>query len=241
MVPTTRTFVFVHGSFRGGWYWGPVGTSLRTLGHRVWTPSLAGMGEHRHHAALLAAAGPLPRQTWVDDIVHLCTYEDLHDVVLVGHSLGGVSAAEAADRLGPDRIRVLAYLDAPVLAPGQAPADLYPPRSADSPPVDEAVWSPPFPVNSEEITDPAVQRWMAERLCPNPIGPGAGPLTIGDIDRWRSVRTRVAFCSKTPAMYPSALSRAGMEARGAAYDLLDAGHDAPVSATDLVVEWLTSL
>ena len=241
MVPTTTTFVFVHGSFRGGWYWGPVGTILRTFGHRVWAPSLAGMGEHRHHAPLLAAAGPLLRQTWVDDVVHLCTYEDLHNVVLVGHSLGGVIAAEAADQLGPNRIRLLAYLDAPVLEPGQAPADLYPPRSADLAAIDQAAWSPPLPVNCEEITDPAVQRWMADRLCPNPVGPGAGPLTITDIDRWRTLPTSVAFCSRTPSMYPSARSRAVMDARGAAYDLFDAGHDAPVSAPDLVVNWLASL
>ena len=236
-------FVLVHGSFRGGWYFGPVAAILRTQGHEVWTPSLAGMGEHAHHAPLLASAGPLPRGVWVDDIVALITSHNLHDVVLVGHSLGGVIAAEAADRLGPTHVAVLGYLDAPVLEPGQSPADLYPsPRpGADSPPrptPDPAMWAPPLPVNRDDVTDGGVAAWMAERLSPNPVAPGIGPLEVRDVARWETIPCRILFCDRTPPVYPSSLSRVRLDAAGIAFDTIDAGHDAPVSVPHMVAAWL---
>jgi pimeloyl-ACP methyl ester carboxylesterase len=235
------TFVLVHGSFRGGWYWQPVAHRLRAAGHTVFAPSLAGMGEHAHHAPLLTAAGPLPRSLWVNDVISAVHTEDLTDVVLVGHSLGGVIGAEAADQLGPDYVQVLAFLDAPVLRPGQSPADLYTHDEPRPPQPDPGAWSQPLPVNTAEITDPSTQRWMADRLRPNPVGPGVGPLVITDADRFASMPRRIAFCTRTPSMYPSSRSRSELDAAGVAYDVLDAGHDAPVSAPDLVAEWMMSL
>jgi pimeloyl-ACP methyl ester carboxylesterase len=236
-------FVLVHGSFRGGWYFGPVATMLRHHGHEVWTPSLAGMGEHAHHAPLLAAAGPLPRSVWVDDVVALVTAHDLRDVVLVGHSLGGVIVAEAADRLGPMRVAMLGFLDAPVLRPGQSPADLYPETSNEPlrPAPDPGLWAPPLPVNRDEITSDETAAWMAERLSPNPVGPGIGPLTIGDAAQWHRIPRRVVFCERTPPFFPSARSRKRFDAEGTPYETLAAGHDAPVSDPSIVVQWLTSI
>ncbi len=237
-------FVLVHGSFRGGWYWGPVASLLRESGHEVWTPSLAGMGEHAHHATLLATAGALPRSVWVHDIVGLITANGLSDVVLVGHSLGGVITAEAADLLGPERVAMLGFLDAPVLRPGQSPSDLFPPASPDASPrpaPDPASWATPLPVNREEVTDAATAAWMAERLTPNPVGPGIGPLTIGDVAAWERIPRRIAFCDRTPDFFPSARSRIQLDAGATPYDLLAAGHDAPVSDPSLVTSWLRSI
>lgn len=239
-------FVLVHGSFRGGWYFGPVAAILRAEGHEVWTPSLAGMGEHAHHAPRLSTAGPLPRSVWVDDVVSLITSHNLHDVVLVGHSLGGVIAAEAADRLGPTHVAVLGFLDAPVLQPGQSPADLYPspPPGADSPQrrtPDPAMWAPPLPVNRDDVTDDSVAAWMAERLSPNPVAPGIGALEIHDVARWGTIPRRILFCDRTPSVYPSSLSRVQLDAVGIAFDTIDAGHDAPVSVPEVVAAWLGGL
>ncbi len=237
-------FVLVHGSFRGGWYFGPVAAMLREQGHEVWTPSLAGMGEHAHHAPLLAVAGPLPRSVWVDDVVALITSHDLRHVVLVGHSLGGVIVAEAADRLGPGRVALLGFLDAPVLRPGQSPANLYPaplPDAPSRPAPDPGLWASPLPVNREEITSDAAAAWMADRLTPNPVGPGIGPLTIRDVAQWERIPQRVVFCDRTPPAFPSALSRAEFDAEGATYDTLASGHDAPISDPTMVANWLTSI
>ena len=235
------TYVLVHGAFRGGWYWGPVRTLLQQAGHHVLAPSLTGMGDRIH-----LRDQPVTRDTWVTDIVNLLEYEDVRNVVPVGHSLGGVITSEVSG-FSSARIGVLGFLDAPVLEPGESPADLYDPPSAATTPAattptttDPSRWSPPLPVNESEITDAATADWMRARLTPTPAAPGIGPLRIADPAALQIPR-RIAFCSRTPEMFPAARSRARFDAAGRAYDLLDAGHDAPVSAPDLVVGWMRSL
>ena len=229
------TYVLVHGAFRGGWYWGPVRLLLQKAGHQVFAPSLTGMGDRRH-----LRGQPVTRDTWVTDVVNLLEFEDLHDTLLIGHSLGGVITSEVADR-SHARIALLGFLDAPVLNPGQSPADLYDTSPTDNPTTpDPASWSSPLPVNESEITDPAMASWMRDRLTPTPAAPGIGPLRVTDPAALLLPR-RVAFCERTPAVFPAARSRARFDASGRSYDILDAGHDAPVSAPALVADWLASL
>ena len=100
------TYVLVHGAWHGGWCWRRVAPALRAQGHEVWTPTMTGLGEREHlHPESVNLS------THVTDIVKVLEFEDLRDVVLVGHSYGGFVvtgvAAEAADR-----IRHLVYLDA---------------------------------------------------------------------------------------------------------------------------------
>jgi pimeloyl-ACP methyl ester carboxylesterase len=102
------TFVLVHGAWHGGWCWQRVTPLLRAAAHEVYTPTLTGLGERAH---LLTPAIGL--ETHVQDIAHVLEYEDLRDVVLVGHSYGGVVITGVAERL-PDRIGQLVYLDAVV-------------------------------------------------------------------------------------------------------------------------------
>lgn len=241
------TYVLIHGSFRGGWYWKFVRATLEAAGHRVFAPSLTGMGEHSH---LVSTGDDEPllrvsRETWVADVVNLLEFEDLRDVILVGHSLGGVITTEASGRCS-ERIACLAFVDAPILSPGEAPADLFPrPAPSDSssspmPAFDPSKWNPPLPVNENEVTDPKVVAWMRQRLTPNPSGPGIGPMGALPAEALALPR-RIVFCTQTPAGYPPALSRKLLDERGTPYDLIDAGHDAPVSAPVLVSEWLLNL
>jgi pimeloyl-ACP methyl ester carboxylesterase len=104
---TKKTFVLVHGAWRGGWCFARVADLLRGQGHRVFTPTLTGLGERVH----LADAATITLQTHIDDIVNLIRYEELSDVILVGHSYGGVVITAAADAVA-DRIEALVYLDA---------------------------------------------------------------------------------------------------------------------------------
>jgi pimeloyl-ACP methyl ester carboxylesterase len=115
------TFVIVHGGFGGGWEWTPVAELLRERGHRVFTPTLTGLGERRH-------LGPrVGLSTHIDDIVAVLEFEDLHDVVLCGASYGGMPITGAADR-APERITLLIYIDALVPVNGQSSLDLLPER-----------------------------------------------------------------------------------------------------------------
>src|SRR5215212_2673974 len=79
-LPETRgkTYVLVHGAFSGGWIWAPVAERLRAQGHRVFAPTLTGMGERRH---LLSPGVTL--DTWVDDLINVIEAEELSDFVLV--------------------------------------------------------------------------------------------------------------------------------------------------------------
>ncbi len=87
------TYVLVHGAWHGGWCWKRVAPLLRAAGHEVYAPTLTGLGERAH---LLSPEVGL--DTHVQDIVNVLTYEDLQDVVLVGHSYGGMVVAGVAER-----------------------------------------------------------------------------------------------------------------------------------------------
>jgi pimeloyl-ACP methyl ester carboxylesterase len=86
------TFVLVHGGWQGGWSWRRVVPHLRASGHAVYTPTLTGLGERAH---LLGCVEGL--DTHVNDVLGVIEYEDLEDVVLVGHSYGGVVTTAVAE------------------------------------------------------------------------------------------------------------------------------------------------
>ncbi len=102
------TFVFVHGAWLGSWVWKKILGPLREKGHEVYPMTLTGMGDRVH-----LARKEYGMETAVQDVVNLIEYEDLHDVVLVGHSFAGKVISSAYDKI-PDRIRLLLYLDAAV-------------------------------------------------------------------------------------------------------------------------------
>jgi pimeloyl-ACP methyl ester carboxylesterase len=111
-------FVLVHGAWHGGWCWRRVTERLARQGHRAWTPTLTGLGERSH---LFGADVTL--KTHIDDVLGVIKWEQLDDIVLVGHSYGGVVITGVADAVA-DRIRSLVYLDAHVPKHGQAVIDL---------------------------------------------------------------------------------------------------------------------
>ena len=116
------TFVLVHGAWHGGWCWKKVTPLLRAAGHEVYTPTLTGLGERAH---LLTREVDL--DTHIRDIINVLEYEELRDVILVGHSYAGMVIAGVADRV-PARLAHLVYLDAFVPRDGQASLSLSPPE-----------------------------------------------------------------------------------------------------------------
>jgi pimeloyl-ACP methyl ester carboxylesterase len=107
------TFVLVHGAWHGSWCWKRVRHQLQAKGHDVFTPTLSGVGERSH---LLARGVNL--HTHIDDVVNLIHWEELSDLILCGHSYGGMVVSGVADRI-PERIRALVYLDAFVPESGE--------------------------------------------------------------------------------------------------------------------------
>jgi pimeloyl-ACP methyl ester carboxylesterase len=102
----THTYVIVHGAWGGGWDWKTVDSMLTASGNHVYRATLTGLGERVH-----LATPAIDLSTHITDVENLIRYENLHDVVLVGHSYGGMVITGVADRV-PDRIRRLVYVDA---------------------------------------------------------------------------------------------------------------------------------
>jgi pimeloyl-ACP methyl ester carboxylesterase len=120
-VITMSTFVLVHGAWHGGWCYKRVAEQLRKVGHEVYTPTLTGLGERSH---LMSRAVNL--DTHVQDIVNVIRWEELSEVVLCGHSYGGMVITGVADKV-PEKILALVYLDAFVPKKGRSLMDFLPP------------------------------------------------------------------------------------------------------------------
>ena len=114
-----QTFVLVHGATAGGWEWKRTGQFLADDGHTVYRATLTGLGEREHLNSV-----DIDLQTHIDDVVNLILFEDLHDVVLTGHSYGGMVVTGVMDRI-PERIRHVVFLDAAVPQDGQSLWDLF--------------------------------------------------------------------------------------------------------------------
>lgn len=231
--PGHHTFVLVHGAFRGGWAWRDVARRLRASGHDVHTPSLTGAGDRRH------TSGPVGLGTWIDDVAAVLETWDLRDVVLVGHSQGGLVTTAASERL-VGRVRLLAYLDAPVPAPGERGVDLVPEAAkgkfAPPPP---GTMIPPAPIGPGAGIDAALAAWATARLAPQPVDPALEPVVLGA--EALALPRAYAFCADTPRLYPAWVTRARLDAVGAPYHVLDCGHDAPLAAPEAVAAWLETV
>jgi pimeloyl-ACP methyl ester carboxylesterase len=117
--------VLVPGAWLGAWAWRPVTAALRSAGHEVYPLTLTGVADRAH----LAAPG-VDLDTHATDIVRLIEAEDLRDVVLVGHSYGGVPVAAAADRV-PQRLARVIYVDSGPLPDGTSQFDTAPPEEQE--------------------------------------------------------------------------------------------------------------
>ncbi|MEY4099728.1 MAG: hypothetical protein RL300_899 [Pseudomonadota bacterium] len=162
----SMTFVLVHGAYHGAWCWKDVAKRLRALQHEVYTPTLTGLGERSH---LMASRPTL--ETFIEDVAQVIRYEDLSEVILVGHSFAGSVVSALADRM-PDKLAHLVYLDAQVLHSGQAPADTAPAAAIEiykqRAQASGNISIPPPAVENFGIVDPAMKAWVGDRLTPHP-------------------------------------------------------------------------
>lgn len=171
-------FVLVHGAWHGGWCWKHVAASLRAAGHLVFTPTLTGLGERRH---LLSPQVNL--DTHIDDIVNLLEYEELEDVVLVGHSYAGIVISGVADRARA-RLRQLVFLDSLLLESGKSLFSDFPQSVVDQrlKTIRETGAgvgaAPALPPAAFGVTAAADAAWVQRRMTPQPVGTYLQPLQL---------------------------------------------------------------
>ena len=113
-------FLLIHGAWHGGWVWNEISEILNYQGYSVSTPTLTGLGEKKH---LLSSK--ITIDTFIEDVVNHIIFENLNNIILVGHSFAGSVISGVADKL-KNRIQKLIYFDAVILKDGQKPFDIAP-------------------------------------------------------------------------------------------------------------------
>ena len=177
------TYVLVGGGWLGGWCWQRVARRLRDEGHDAYPATLTGLGERVH-----LAFDQVDLETHITDVVNLIEFEDLRDVVLLGHSYGGLVVTGAADKI-PERISELVYLDTAPLPDGDSLIEKFPPelRRRTEEQVQELGegWKFPVPPPEElanmaslEGVDEDHIRLLYSRATPQPFGTYTQPLHL---------------------------------------------------------------
>ena len=243
----SNSFVLVHPAWHGGWLWRKVAPVLGKRGHPVYTPTLTGLGERSH-----LARADTGLDVHITDIVNVLKYEDLHDVVLVGHSPSGAVITGAADRV-PEHIAQVVYLDAFVPEDGQSVFDLVAPERRQAmeglvktegngwllPRFAPAPWET-IVRDMWGVTDSEDARWIVDRLGPTPVGHFKDPVhsTNPDAEHLRRVYVR---CRQFPnARFDQHAEMAKRTARWT-YRELAAPHHPAVTMPEKVADLLLDL
>lgn len=227
-------FVVVHGAWSAGWSWRKMHPLVRAAGHQLYTPTLTGLGERRH---LLTRDTGL--ETHMSDIRAVLEFEDLRDVVLVGHSYGGMVATGVADR---DRGRVarLVYLDAFVPEGGQCLLDLVEPGAragmrehAQSEGEGWLVPANPIPPD----TAPEDAEWIARRRLPQPIATFEAALRM--TGPALSLPRSYIYCTRIPPGDPfGRFAEHARQQSGWRLHEIDASHSPHVTAPETLCQVL---
>jgi pimeloyl-ACP methyl ester carboxylesterase len=169
------TFVLVHGAWHGGWCWRRVRSLLQEQGHIVFTPTLTGLCERSH-----LFSGSINLTTHVTDVVNLIEWEGLEDIVLCGHSYGGMVITGVAERV-PERIRSLVFLDAFVPADGQSLMSFSTPdavaRRMEGAAALGGIAIPPTPAAVFNV-NAADRDWVDRQCTPQPLGTFNEPVRV---------------------------------------------------------------
>lgn len=227
-----KTFVLVHGAWHGGWAWVRIADRLRALGHRVFAPTLTGLGERAHllHPGINASLH-------IADVVAVIHYERLSDIVLVGHSYGGCVVSGVVEHV-PEKIRSIVFLDAFIPDDGDATVDLVPPavqeiirdahaRGETTVPVRDAA---AFKVNEKD------RAWVDSLANPQPIGTMVEKLKLTGARERIPRRTYIRASGYPNVSFEKAHARA--TAAGWRTYEVPCGHDVMIDAPERLTEIL---
>jgi pimeloyl-ACP methyl ester carboxylesterase len=229
----SKTFVLVHGAWHGGWCWRRVADRLEGKGHKVFCPTMTGLGERSH---LLTKDVNLA--THITDIVNVIKWENLKDVVLVGHSYGGIVISGVAEQ-AQSAIGSIVFLDAFVPDSGtslgetasQVVRDMIATATAKGEITLKPVPAAVFRVNEAD------RAWVDAMCTPHPIATFSDKITITGA---RDKVAKKAYIRGTA--YPQPTFDKNLAAKKAdpswrTYEVA-CGHDVMVDAPDRLAEIL---
>ena len=233
--PIRQTYVLIHGAWHGGWCWRDVRQILEAAGHRVITPTLAGVGERAH---LLSA--DIGLSTHIEDALGAIAGANANEIILLGHSYGGMVVTGVADKLG-DQIKHIIYLDAAVPEHGQSMISQG--TDGDREALDKAeaslrqlapdgIGMLPLPPDLFGIPkDHASYDWVAKQLTPHPLKTWTDTISLQNGGSEGLARTYVHCTNpvlpETSFPYHAARAQADPSWN---YHALPTGHDAMITA-----------
>ena len=210
------TYVLLHGAYQGGWIWQRVTPHLRAAGNRVFAPTLDGCAERRH-----ALRPGIDTESQAAEISEMLFFEDLHDVVLVGTSCGGMVAARVAET-SRERIGRIVLADALALFNGEAVSDHVKRAGA----VTDGVATGPTPEDAANrmfasLNEPT-KAWALARYTPHPVAAMAAPVKLDKFwqQEWKA---SVIWCRQS-VNPPVAHQKRAADTLKARWYELDTGH-----------------
>ena len=226
-----KTFVLVHGAFCGGWIWRRVADRLEQSGHKVFAPTLTGLGERSH---LLRKDVDL--DTHIADVVNLIKWESLENVCLVAWSYAGFVGSGALESIG-DRVSSIVWLDAFLPANGQRVVDLTAVRNAVQTAIDKGAAGfgrpPKFPTIFVAERD---QAFAESKVTPQPIGTFFQPIKVSGALQKVAKKTYIRLPKFPQPAFDKALADCKSDKSWATFELPDVGHMAMLDAPDRVSE-----
>jgi pimeloyl-ACP methyl ester carboxylesterase len=229
-----KTFVLVHGAWHGGWCWRRVADRLDRHGHKVYTPTLTGLGERAH---LLSTSIDL--ETHITDVVNVFKWEDLHDACLVVHSYGGWPGSGALEQIG-DRVSSIIWLDAFKPQDGERPLDTASSFARDG--IEEAVArgvaGRPAPDVEAFGVNEKDRAWVTSKLTPQPTGVYLTPLKLTGARDRIAKKTYIRAPRYPQPGFDKAYAECKADKNWQTFETTTAGHDVMVDDPDWLVEIL---
>ena len=216
-------FLLIHGAWHGGWVWNEISEILRYQRYSVSTPTLTGLGEKKH---LLSSK--ITIETFIEDVVNHIIFENLNNIILVGHSFAGSVISGVADRL-KDRIQKLIYFDAMILIDGQKPFDITPKETVEqrielAKKFGNNISIPAPSANAFGVFDIKKSLLLEEKLTPHPLSAFQSKLILKN-EVGNGIPLSYIFCTK-PVYKSLESSREVVRKMKWPIFELNAGHDA---------------
>jgi pimeloyl-ACP methyl ester carboxylesterase len=233
---TQKTFVLVHGAWHGGWCWRRVADVLERKGHKVFTPTLTGLGERSH-----LMGRDINLDTHIVDVVNVFKWEDLKDAVLVGHSYGGWVISGAVEEVLP-RVSSIVYLDAYMPDNGTRGLDNTSEfsRKGILAAIGKGEISRPSPTAAMFEVNEKDRAWVDSKVTPQPVGVALQPIRLTGARDKVAKKTYIRAASYPQATFDKYLGVCKADRTWRTFEI-SCGHDVMVDMPERLAEVLVEV
>ena len=195
-------FILIHGMWHGGWCWKKVTPLLRASGYEVYTPTLTGLGERSHLQNV-----EIDLEMHIQDVVSVFEFEDLHQVILVGHSLGGFIVN--LDGIIPENGKAMKDMIGEIW-------DIFTKSAVET---GNGLWIPPVADWTFGVFGTDVE-WIKARLTPHPLKPLTAPVNLRNLSVLCTIPSTFILCAKGRSIKDIAIDAANPTNSGYKYRTL---------------------